>query len=154
MLPGHSFLSGFFLFPSLCVAFILSVLLFSREELMASGSSCLYELLLLLLLSCFSHVRLCATPQTVAHRAPLSLRFSRQEHRSGLPFPSPVQESEKWEWSRSIVFDSVTPWTAAYQAPLTDHNFTIREGLVSSFNFDVKNAGEIWLAWLGSCVWS
>ena len=26
---------------------------------------------------------------------PLSLGFSRQEHRSGLPFPSPVHESEK-----------------------------------------------------------
>ena len=44
--------------------------------------------LLLLLLSCFSHVRLCATPQTAAHQAPLSLGFSRQEHWSGLPFPS------------------------------------------------------------------
>ena len=37
-------------------------------------------LLLLLLLSCFSHVRLCATPQTIAHQAPPSLGFSRQEH--------------------------------------------------------------------------
>ena len=52
-------------------------------------------LLLLLLLSRFSRVRLCATPQTVAHQAPLSLGLSRQEHRSGLPFPSPMQESEK-----------------------------------------------------------
>ena len=51
--------------------------------------------LLLLLLSCFSHVRLCATPQTAAHQAPPSLRFSRQEHWSGLPFPSPMHESEK-----------------------------------------------------------
>ena len=40
--------------------------------------------LLLLLLSHFSRVRLCATP---------SLGFSRQEHWSGLPFPSPVIES-------------------------------------------------------------
>ena len=49
---------------------------------------------LLLLLSHFSHVRLCATPQTAAHQASLSLRFSRQEHWSGLPFPSPMHESE------------------------------------------------------------
>ena len=34
---------------------------------------------LLLLLSCFSRVRLCATPKTAAHEAPLSLGFSRQE---------------------------------------------------------------------------
>ena len=45
--------------------------------------------LLLLLLSRFSHVRLCATPQTAAHQAPPSLGFSRQEHWSGLQFPSP-----------------------------------------------------------------
>ena len=36
--------------------------------------------LLLLLLSRFSHVRLCATPETAAHQAPPSLAFSRQEH--------------------------------------------------------------------------
>ena len=51
-------------------------------------------LLLLLLLSCFSHVRLCATPQMATHQALLFLGFSRQEHRSGLPFPSPMHESE------------------------------------------------------------
>ena len=32
--------------------------------------------------------------------------FSRQEHWSGLPFPSPVRASEKWKWSRSVVSDS------------------------------------------------
>ena len=51
-----------------------------------------------------------------AHQAPQSLGFSRQEHWSGLPFPSPMHESEKWKWSRSVVSDSATPWTAAYQA--------------------------------------
>ena len=49
----------------------------------------------LLLLSHFSHVRLCATPEMAAHQAPLSLGFSRQEHWSGVPFPSPMHESEK-----------------------------------------------------------
>ena len=48
-----------------------------------------------MLLSHFSRVRLCVTPQTAAHQAPPSLGFSRQEHWSGLPFPSPMQESEK-----------------------------------------------------------
>ena len=45
--------------------------------------------LLLLLLSRFSRVRLCATPEMAAHQDPLSLGFSRQEYWSGLPFPSP-----------------------------------------------------------------
>ena len=52
-------------------------------------------LLLLSLLSHFSRVQLCATLQTAAHQAPQSLGFSRQENWSGLPFPSPMHESEK-----------------------------------------------------------
>ena len=65
--------------------------------------------MMLLLLSHVSRVRLCALP---------SLGFSRQEHWSGLPFPSPVHEGEKWKWSRlSHVQLFVTPWTVAYQAP-------------------------------------
>ena len=51
--------------------------------------------LLLLLLSRFSRVQLCVTPKMAAHQAPPSLGFSRQEHWSGLPFPSPMHESEK-----------------------------------------------------------
>ena len=64
---------------------------------------------LLLLLSRFSSVRLCVTPQMAAHQAPPSLGFSRQEHWSGLPFPSPIHESEKWKWSCSVISDSERP---------------------------------------------
>ena len=52
--------------------------------------------MLLLLLSRFSYVQLCATPLTAAHQAPPTLGLSRQEHWSGLPFPSP-------KWSESEV---------------------------------------------------
>ena len=41
------------------------------------------------MLSHFSRIRLFATPWTVAHQAPLSTGFSRQEYRSGLPRPPP-----------------------------------------------------------------
>ena len=34
-----------------------------------------------------SHIRLLSTPWTVARQAPLSMKFSRQEYWSGLPFP-------------------------------------------------------------------
>ena len=44
-----------------------------------------------------------------ARQAPPSLGFSRQEHWSGLPFPSPMHESEKWKSSRSVVSDSSRP---------------------------------------------
>ena len=59
-------------------------------------------LLLLLLLSRFSRVRLCATPETAAHQAPPSMGFSRQEHWSELPFPSPMRESEVTQSCRTL----------------------------------------------------
>ena len=74
--------------------------------------------LLLLLLSRFSRVRVCATPQTAAHQAP--------------PVPGILQArtlewvaisfSNAWKWkvkvkSLSHVWLLATPWTAAYQAP-------------------------------------
>ena len=37
------------------------------------------------------------------------LGFSRQECWSGLPFPSPMHESEKWKWSHLVVADSSWP---------------------------------------------
>ena len=66
-------------------------------------------LLLLLLLSRFSRVWLCVTPQTPAHQALPSLGLSRREHWSGLPFPSAMHESEKWKWSHSVESVSSQP---------------------------------------------
>ena len=37
----------------------------------------------------FSHVQLIVAPRTVAHQAPLSMGFSRQEYCSGVSFPTP-----------------------------------------------------------------
>ena len=106
---GSKYKNGIFLYNSNYTYFVMCVL----EELYPSFSSnfggimtlmninlsicgflAIAFLLLLLLLSHFSRVRLCATPQTVAHQAPPSLGFSRQEHWSGLSFPSPMHESE------------------------------------------------------------
>ena len=56
-----------------------------------------------------SRVWLFETPWTAAYQAPPSMGFSRQEYWSGAPFPSPMHESEKWEWSRSVVSDSLWP---------------------------------------------
>ena len=41
------------------------------------------------MLSHFSRVWLFVTPWTVAHQAPLSMEFSRQEYWNGLPYPPP-----------------------------------------------------------------
>ena len=91
--------------------FTLWKLTFQRSYFMSILKYCKTHTrwLLLLLLSCFNRVRLPATPQTAAHQAPPSLGLSRQEHWSGLPFPSPMQESEKWKWSRSVVSDPQRP---------------------------------------------
>ena len=85
--------------------------------------------LLLLLLSRFSCVRLCATPETAAYQTSPSLGFSRQEHWSGLPFPSPMHEREKWKWSRSVV--SYSQWPHGLQP----------SRLLCPWDFPGKNTG-------------
>ena len=76
--------------------------LYSNKKYFNKSSKAMYECAKtladgLLLLSHFSRVWLCVTP---------SLGFSRQEHWSGLPFPSPMNKSEKWKWSHSVMVDS------------------------------------------------
>ena len=72
---------------------------------------------LLLLPSHFSRVRLCATPETAAHQAPLSLGFSRQNTGVGCHFL--LQCVKVKVKSLSHAQPSATPWTAALQAPLS-----------------------------------
>ena len=48
-------------------------------------------------------------PIMAAHQAPPPLGSSRQEHWRGLPFPSPMHESEEWKWGCSVVSDSLWP---------------------------------------------
>ena len=67
---------------------------------------------LLLLLSRFSCVRLC-DPIEDSHQTPPSLGFSTREHWSGLPFPSPMRESEVTHRIQLLA----PPWTEACQAP-------------------------------------
>ena len=81
-------------------------------------------LLLLLLLGRFSCVQLCATSEMAAHQAPPSLGFSRQEHWSRLPFPSPMHESEKWKWSHSVASNSQRPHGLQPTRPL--HPWTVQ----------------------------
>ena len=53
-----------------------------------------------------NRVRLFTTPWTVAYQAPPSMGFSRQEYRSGLPFPSPGDLPDP----------GIKPWSPAFQA--------------------------------------
>ena len=52
-----------------------------------------WQLLLLLLLGHFSHAQLFTTPWTAAYQAPPPMGFSRQEHWSRVPLPSPISIS-------------------------------------------------------------
>ena len=74
-------------------------------------------MLLLLLLSCFNHVWLCATPETAAHEAPLpGILQARTLEWVAISF------SKAWKWkvkvkSLSRVRLFATPWTVAFQVP-------------------------------------
>ena len=93
------------------------------------------------MLSHFSYVQLFVAPWTVAHQAPLSMGFSRQEYWSGLPRPPPGDLPDPGlepmyvmspaltcglfttELPVCVQFLShvqlfVTPWTVACKAPL------------------------------------
>ena len=85
-----------------------------------------------------SHVQLLATPWTAAYQAPPSLGFSRQEHWSGLPFPSPMQESEKWKWRLSVVSDSL--WIKA--------NWKWSNEMARG-NIDILGISELKWTWMG-----
>ena len=56
-----------------------------------------------------SHVQFFVTPWTVAHQVPLSMEFYRQEHWSGLPFPSPedIPNPGMKPWSPALETDSL-----------------------------------------------
>ena len=67
-----------------------------------------------------SRVRLFATPWTVAHQAPLSMGFSRQEYWSGLPFPSPGDLSNP----------GIEPRSPALQADALTSNFSYSQQII------------------------
>ena len=66
--------------------------MFKQENKRSSNSDVKVKVKVKLL----SRVRLFATPWTVAYQAPPSMGFSRQECWSGVPFPSPGSNSDKF----------------------------------------------------------
>ena len=59
------------------------------------------------MLSCFSHVQLFVTIWTIAHQAPLSMGFSKQEYCSGLPCPPPGGSSYLGIKPASLMFPAL-----------------------------------------------
>ena len=108
--------------------------------------------------SVLSPVWLFAAPWTVAHQAPLSMEFSRQEYCSGLPFPTPGDLPDSGIKTVSLVpptlagrfFTTVPPGS-----PQTSHNIPIIQNLIEQnpISFQVY---ESWKRW-ESCrrkIWS
>ena len=91
-LPPHSF-SSFLLF------FFHHWIYFRGRVVTSNLIIFIHFFLRVCLLSCFSHVWLFVTPWIVAHQAPLSMEFSRQEHWNGLPFPIPEGLPPLRDWT-------------------------------------------------------
>ena len=73
------------------------------------------------MLSRFSHVRLFATLWTVAHQAPLSVGFSRQEYWSGLLCPPPGHLPNPGIEPTSLMSPALADWffttSTTWEAP-------------------------------------
>ena len=84
------------------------------------------DILLVLVIAAAKSLQSCPTlcdPIDGSPPGSLSLGFSRQEHWSGLPFPSPMHESEKWKGSCSVVSDFSRPHGLQPTRPLRRWDF-------------------------------
>ena len=73
----------------------------------------------------FSHVQLFVTPWTVAHQGPLSMRFSRQEYWSGLPYPPPDDLPHPGIKSMSLLSPALACMFFSSSTNLEQHNITL-----------------------------
>ena len=112
--------------------------------------------LLLLLLSRFSRVRLCATPWTAAYQAPPSMGFSRHEYWNGVPLPSPAGwlspvQMETYKimtlvWCYEVWFSYTVKAHDTISAPGEDHAFSILMGLL-------PQVCDMLINRVGGCIW-
>ena len=88
-----------------------------------------------------------------AHQAPQSLGFSRQEHWSGLPFLSPMHESEKRKWCCSVVSNSSQPHWLQPTRLLHPWDFPGRRTGVGAIAFSAIISGGLFLCGWFSKSW-
>ena len=96
-----------------------------------------------------SRVRLLATPWTAAYQAPPSMGFSRQEYWSGVPLPSPREDSTHGHHQmvnteiRLIIFFAAKDGEALYSQQKQDRELTVAQIMNSlSPNSDLKKVGK------------
>ena len=103
-LTSHSRMSGF---RCVITPLWLSILVISKTIIIPSQYKCkILSAIVKVKVKSLSHVQLFATPWSVPYQAPPSMGFSRQEHWSGLPFPSPGDLPDP----------GIEPWSPAFQA--------------------------------------
>ena len=73
-----------------------------------------------------SHVQLFTTPWIVAHQAPLSMEFPRQEYWSGLPFPSPEDLPDPGIEPRSFTLEADSLLSEPAGKPKNKANLTFQ----------------------------
>ena len=121
------------------------------------------------MLSRFSHAWFFATLQTVDCQGPQSIRFSRQEYWSGLPFPSPgdlhdpgIEPMSLMSWSITLIiwdenktrpYCPVMGWMVSpqnlYVAALTSNIIALRYRVFKEIEvkLDHKSRLLIWHSW-------
>ena len=102
---------------------VLFILQCSFQDVTTATISCIH---LNILHAAAKSLQSCSTlcdPIDGSPPGPPSLGFSRQDHWSGLPFPSPMHEREKWKWSRSVVSNSSRPHGLQPTRPLHPWDF-------------------------------
>ena len=127
-----------------------------KAKIISHITTRLVLIITLCLLSHFSHVRLFASPWTVACQAPLSMGLSRQEHWNGLPFPSSAIKYEVSEGSEVKSLSHVqlfaTPWTACSLPGSSIHGIfqaRVLEGVaIIYFLHKQELEGDMLIVWL------
>ena len=85
-----------------------------------------------------SHSPVClfSTPQTVAYQVPLSMGFSRQEYRRGLPFPSPEDLPNSGIKQTSLMSPELAggllTTSATWEGPNVQHMYLFPKGVMNN----------------------
>ena len=92
-----------------------------------------------------SRVQLFVTPWIVAYQAPPSMEFSRQEYRSGSPFPSPGELPGMEPASPAFRADA-TPSEPPGKPTVVDTLFNMKSGTNENcvFYFYLNTKGTLW----------
>ena len=85
-----------------------------------------------------SHIWLFSAPWTIAHQAPLSVRFPRQEYWRGLPFPSPGDLPDPGIKPTSLVSPALAGGFSTSWATRETHDFRERVYLVSGKQLAIR----------------